>query len=407
MKDKKVIQVFEYDYLYHHKVHNGHRLTLAQFEALVQYNDRHSNKYFTVVHKGLRFKQYVGVIQVGNLTIEILPKADKESHPDKQKWQRVLFQMLRACRLIQVEATEEARLQLKQATLLDLFIEQFLNETTDLIHKGLVKQYRKVKGNQKALVGNLQFAKHISKNLIHKERFYVRHQVYDTIHLLHQILHEALQLIPSITTNPNFADRVARQLLEFMELPTKQIQATDFDKITYNRKTAHYNKAIALAKLILLNYSPNIKTGKENVLAILFDMNKLFEEYIYRQLQRVPHIKVSAQKAKQFWNTKLIKPDLVVEINGITYVLDTKWKVLHTVIPSDADLKQMYAYQNYWDAHKTLLLYPQVYDLANQKGIFKHEQKECSLLFLSILDEKDQLNPRIGEELVAHLLTVD
>jgi len=78
-----------------------------QFAALVRYNDRHGCAYFKVGHNRLHFGSFVGVVQVGDLAIEILPKLDSESSPDKGKWQRALLQMLRQSGLLTVESAPE------------------------------------------------------------------------------------------------------------------------------------------------------------------------------------------------------------------------------------------------------------------------------------------------------------
>ena len=180
---------------------------MPQFEALVQYNQAHDNRFFTVIHQGLQFKQYVGVIQVGKLTIEILPKADREASTNglKGQWHDILIQMLRVCRLLRLEESSNAELRLRHAALHDLYIQQFLWEVEQLAHKGLAKQYRLKESNRTVLTGRLEFQEHLTKNLVHKERFFVRHQVYDLIHVLHEIINEALLIIPSVSTNPNFA----------------------------------------------------------------------------------------------------------------------------------------------------------------------------------------------------------
>ena len=46
-------------------------------DKLWQYNDSNKNIYFEAIRHGVKFKNYVGVIQIGGTTIEILPKADK------------------------------------------------------------------------------------------------------------------------------------------------------------------------------------------------------------------------------------------------------------------------------------------------------------------------------------------
>ena len=55
----------------------------------------------------------------------------------------------------------------------------YIQEINKLLHIGLVKKYRKETNNVKALKGKLEFAGNIRKNLVHKERFYTTHQVYN------------------------------------------------------------------------------------------------------------------------------------------------------------------------------------------------------------------------------------
>lgn len=409
MAKREPVRVFEYERLYNEK-RKGGRLTIPQFEALVKYNQEHDNRFFTVIHQGIQFKQYVGVIQVGGLTIEVLPKADREAATDeaRQRWHDVLFQMLRVCQRIRLEGSTDADLRLRHATLLDLYIDLFLVEVEQLLHRGLSRQYHAVESNRTALTGRLEFQRHITRNLVHKERFYVRHQVYDREHLLHQILQEALMLIPNLSGSPDLSDKVGRLLLDFPDLPRRKVSQKLFDQLSYNRKTEHYSEAIQLARLLLLNYSPDIRHGRNNVLAILFDMNELFEEYIFRQVRRAApaDVKVRSQVGKQFWEYKRIRPDIVIEKEGLTYVLDTKWKVLKDLKPADADLKQMYVYHHYLGAQKTILLYPNVYDLSSRKGKYhmpKESGLECHMQFVNVLTEDGKLNEWVGEEVLRML----
>ncbi len=405
-KGKKLVRVFEHEKLYLDGYRNG-LLTIPQFDALVQYNQKYDSRFFTVIHKGIKFKQYVGVIQVGSLTIEVLPKADRENASEENKalWHSVLFQMLKVCKLIRLEGSSEANLRLRHASLLDLYINLFLYEVEQIIHHGLIKKYNALEENRKALSGQLKFQKHIVQNLVHKERFFVKHQVYDQNHLLHQFLYEALLIIPNVATNTNYSDRIGRMLLSFPSMPRKKVNPPLFENISYNRKTEHYRKAIELARLLLLNYSPDIQTGNNNVLAILFDMNELFEEYVFRMLKREtktkPRVLVKRQQRRRFWEYKLVKPDIIIESDNKTIVIDTKWKVLREAKPSDADLKQMYVYHHYWGAEYTLLLYPNVYDLNRKSGVFHRpsdKEFQCQLGFVDILKD-NVLNAGIGYEI--------
>ncbi|GGW48777.1 hypothetical protein [Arenibacter certesii] len=75
-KRKNILQVFEHSTLYYGRVYNDITFEEKHFNALAKLNQLHNNEYFTLLHKGIKFSQYVGVIQIDGLTIEILPKID-------------------------------------------------------------------------------------------------------------------------------------------------------------------------------------------------------------------------------------------------------------------------------------------------------------------------------------------
>lgn len=410
---RRQIRVFEYDKLTSKSLcMKGEELGDKIIDKLWQYNDANKNIYFEAIRHGVKFKSFVGVIQIGGTTIEILPKADKNPATKEEKaiWHSVLLKMLGYCKKIKVDAVSEASLSKKHNSLLDLYFELFLSEVSQLLQHGLIKKYNKNSGNVNALKGQLNFGKNIQQNLIRQERFYTNHQVYDYDHLINQILFKALQVLKTITSNSYLIDTVNRILTNFPEVDTIQFNKTHFDKLTTNRKSVSYNEALKIAKMILLNYSPDIKGGDENMLALLFDMNKLWEEYIYRMLLKVdnPSIKVSFQNRDIFWENKIIKPDIVItknetinnEVIRKDYIIDTKWKIIDPTEPGDNDLKQMFAYNMYWNAEKSMLLYPSSKVLTTDFGKFHKGKKTdnlCKLGFVNVIDCNGNLDLKIGE----------
>ncbi len=313
----RLIRVFEYEKLtIHSKCSEGKELGEKVLNKLWEYNDKNNNIYFDGIRKGVKFKQYVGVIQIGNITIEILPKADKQkaTEEDKKDWHNILLKMLAKCKRIKVDSVSEASLRKRYHSLLDLYFELFIQQVNLLLEQGLIKTYRKNNGNLNALKGRLRFEKNIQNNLIHKERFFTTHQVYDYDHLLNQILYKALLVLQSITKNTALSDSIIRTLGNFPEIEEKSINKSHFDSLVANRKSTKYDEAIKISKMILLNYSPDIKGGGENMLALLFDMNKLWEEYVYRVLAKHQDddLKVRFRNSDKFWENKRIKPDIVL-----------------------------------------------------------------------------------------------
>lgn len=411
MWNTKPIQVFEHSTL---NIGTGDFKT-SHWESLGWYNENHGGKFFTLTPRGVKFNQYVGVIQVNNLTIEILPKIGRTAgDKDKDKWQRVLIDMLRECRWMHVYANEKAALRFKPNSILEAYLELFVNECTNLIREGLVKKYRSVNENCTALKGHLKFASQIQKNLIHQERFFTCHTVFDRENLFNQILLKAIKLIPLFTCSAYLKDKVYNLILSFPELENITVNSETFSKLVFNRKTDRYKEAIEIASMILLNYRPDVSSGQNHILAILFDMNDLWEEYVYRQLARHKPMNwsIRAQNSKTFWEMndnykgqKTIRPDIVIydNVNKKSLVVDTKWKLPEDDIPADTDLKQMFVYNEYWLSNSAVLFYPKsefVEKPIYSKGSFKQKDHQCGILKMSVLDETNtSLDSTMGKRL--------
>ncbi|MBK7341707.1 MAG: hypothetical protein IPJ06_00540 [Saprospiraceae bacterium] len=159
-------------------------------------------------------------------------------------------------------------------------------------------------------------------------------------------------------------DKLGRLLLDFPDLPDMPVTLRTFQNLTYDRKTERYKSAIEIAAMLLLNYRPDVRGGRNHVLAILFDMNQLWEEYVYRRARATlakayPTWSIHRQRQKDFWHLpdqqrkKVIKPDIVLSRkegqDEAVIIVDTKWKTPDSYLPSDADLKQVYVYNEYWE----------------------------------------------------------
>ena len=412
MNNNKTISVFE-----HQRLYVGDRgFKQSHLEALLKLNDYHQGNYFEPITKGIKFNQYVGIIQVDGLTIEINPKADKED--DDNKWKEVLLQMLQACGKIKPSSAGSANVKRQNLNLLEVYFELYMNEINSLLRKGFIKQYRKQTNNTKALKGKLEFAGHLSKNLIHKERFYTTHQIYDSDHLLYQVLYKALTIIEQFTYGSRLQDVCKRLSLCFPAVSEKNITASQINGIKLNRKTAGYSYALELARLIILNYSPDLSSGKDKMLSLLFDMNDLWEEYILKQLQNYckgTDIQVSGQESIGFWGSNTLRPDIVLRQNANVFIIDTKWKMPNKNSASVGDLRQIYTYCRFWNAEKAMLLYPgksnknefksyltDDYSL-NVNNLTQEIDHQCKMGMVSVLNSENKLNKNLGAEILSLL----
>lgn len=398
MPTKNLIQVFEYEKL---RFVDNNDFTESHFKTLVKFNETHDNKYFKPIYNGIQFNSYVGIIQIGGITIEILPKADRNTYStqkEKDTWQGVLLNMLRICKKIQIDTVSETQLKKRYHSILDAYFEMYLDEIEQLVKRGFIKKYRKRQSNKLALKGKMVFSKNLQKNIVHKERFYCEHSEYDKNHLIHQILLEGLHVLERLKTS-FLSDRINRLKFQFDAIERKTITNTHFKKIVIDRKSKPYERALNIAKMLILNYSPNISYGQDNMLTLLFDMNVLWEEYVFRILHKNKPLNttVSFQNKKDFWKsnnrTKTIRPDIVIKENNtdIIYVIDTKWKIRDNSNPDDNDLKQMFVYNLHWKSEKSLLLFPKTHQTDSEYGEYQYlsnnmTENKCKLGFISVLE---------------------
>lgn len=353
----------------------------------------HGNQtpFFKLIRNGVQFNEHVGIIQIGKTTIEVLPKADKSG---EEKWRDLLIGMIKTVWGFDVKSTGFSSLKLKSNSILELYFELFISEVEYLLHRGLIKRYRKNEGNQTSLKGALQFSKHISQNLVHKERFYVKYTQYSNEHTIHEILFKTIKLLAHINSNPLLNGRIGALALNFPEMKEIKVNESTFDKIVFDRKNQHYKTALEIAKLLLLNYHPDVSKGRNDVLALMFDMNSLWEQFILVTLKRkLKTHHVTAQVTKSFWKpdsgySSKMRPDIIIKCKESqeNYVLDTKWKNLNGYNPSPEDLRQMYVYHRFYQAKKVALVYPSDQNSIQKGNYFSSENhlemsdKECSIM---------------------------
>lgn len=402
MAKVKLIQVFEHQRLLKNNTYDGVRFEERYFRALLKLNELHNSKYFTPIYEGIKFDSYVGVLQVDDLVIEVLPKVEGYAS-EKNQWRDVLIEMLRVTHQLKVNQLGQASVAKQSIHLLDIYFDWFLTEVELLVHTGLIKQYRKETKNTLALKGKLEFAGHIRKNLVHQERFYTTHQVYDKDHLLHQIMNEALQVVEIMSKGTYRYGRCKAAQLNFPEVSALVVVAQTFDKISFNRKNQAYQTVIALARLIILNYAPNVKFGDEQMLALMFDMNDLWEKYVLAklQLQASDQWLVKGQDSKRFWEYKTIRPDIVLQHieSGQNIIIDTKWKnYTYDRIGMD-DLRQIYIYNEFWNAKLGMLLYPSPQESKIViKGNYARNAYQGQIGLVTVLDENGKLDKNLGKK---------
>lgn len=404
-----VISAFEHQLLRVGDAFEGVLFTEARWQTLVQMHPHLPHPYYTLAHGGVKLSHYVGVLQTPNFTLEILPKADRDPVP--AGWRRLLIEMVAACSSLAIDHAAVATPSFRTDSLLEVYLLDFLTQVERLLRQGLAKQYRMVTENCRAVRGRLRFAEQVRHNAVHQERFFVEHAVHSMDHPLHQLLKKALQVVENVSSNPDTGQRTRRLLHSLTRVSDQPLEALMSRKITFNRYSERYRTAITAARQLLKANFPHMYQGNTHQgFAFMLDMNRLFEEFVYRRLHRlstVHEFSVHRQTAQSLWGTTQARPDIVIKFadGRKNVVVDTKWKVLPQSRPSAEDLHQIYVYNQLFEAQRGVLLYPQVHNLTQKRHRFGgpgHTSAEVH--FIDIANpQRTQINPQLDRLLLQML----
>ena len=343
--------------------------------------------------KVLQAQNYVGVIQTKDgTTIEILPKI-KNATTEKSK--DILIKMLKTLKNSPFKNLSVANLKSSKIPLFEIFISMFLEELTVLVRNGIKSDYISKEENLKFLKGKLKISEQIKYNTIHKERFFVQYEEFISNRVENRLIKTTLQFLYNKSKLNKNQQRIREFLFVFDEIEISHNIKTDFSKIKLNRQMKDYEQVLLWCKTFLLENSFSPYKGNDIAFALLFDMNLLFESFVYSYLKKSSNfqdIKSQDRTHHLAYENGIgrfrLKPDIV--INSGKIIADTKWKILsedkaYNGVLQD-DMYQLYAYGTKYDnCEKMYLIYP--FDeliIKNSYNYFKNKELKLDILFFDV-----------------------
>ncbi|MEA2027910.1 MAG: restriction endonuclease, partial [Campylobacterota bacterium] len=234
----------------------------------------------------LQAKSYVGTIQTkSGYTIEILPKIYNSDNEDKTK--DIFIELLRMLyKLPKFKHIDKAHFEHEKMPLLEIFISMFLDEVGAILKKGIKSDYIANQDNLYYLKGKLLISEQIKQNTIHKERFYVEYDEYTPNRVENRLIKSTLNYLLKISNS--FENiRLARMYQEHIySVEYSRNYDADFRACkTHQRGMEHYRNALIWARVFLKRDSFSSFSGETIAFAILYPMERLFENYIEQRLR--------------------------------------------------------------------------------------------------------------------------
>ena len=372
----------------------------------------------------LKAKNHVGVVKYKNYQFEILPKFLAHDGDDKEIVLKNLFHMLKFTKRLQVQESTISSLSKSNNPFLEVLISSYTTSLLDGYLKSVPKNYKREEDNLNFIKGKLNFNGNIKQNICNKAKF---HCVYDEfcedIALNQAFLFVTIMLKKITTTNEN------QKKLKFIEnilidVSFKQIDFQKAKKIVLSRTQKTFEYPFELALMFLGNSSFEMSGRTFRSLAIVWDMNKLFEEFIFRFMktnkENLGIAGIKEKKGKMLFKdsanlfgeslegaTKIggTELDILVSlVDGPEIIFDAKYKMHdgERNYFAPADVYQMVAYESLHNTNQAVLIYPQI---VEEQFMWKHKlnsEKENKFIYSTCIDLRKDLkaqNEKLTEQL--------
>ena len=343
---------------------------------------REHKKIFKWHRNEARPTSWVGVIQMQGLQLEIVPKIDAVSPGEEnaEEARRNLLYMLTVAGYVPIRFRETASLVTRKAPLGETLAAIFAQRLVAELLRGPERAYRKQEENLRLFKGKLRIGPHLRHNSAHRARFYCAYDEFTQDTDLNRVFKAACRLLIASMRRPKTLEQLGHALLLLEDVEDVEVSSSLLDRIIIDRKSARFEELYVFCRMLLEGHAPGAAAGGTRTYSLLFDMNRVFEEFVAAFLRKqvmpqLPGYRLVLQgKGQRKHLVKeagrgllQLKPDLaIISPSGEKLVLDTKWKRLaaerenRSARIASSDLYQLYAYANRFGARRSLRLYPQL-----------------------------------------------
>ena len=349
-------------------------LSREQAKKLSRLESELPRQAFVWGHNAIKFSQYCGVISLGALTIEILPKIyGREEVPGVSR--EVLVRMLYRARQIKQTPGGMASVALQKHALLDLFILHFCDQLHAELMQGMIRNYVVRNENLNVLRGRLRVERQFKDNLSHKERLFCQFDELSADNDHNRIIKHVLGLLSRLAVGVQARKQLAELQMRFDGIKGVPVSIDMLDRLPFDRSTTRYEPIFEQCRWYLQGVHPDVLSGRNPCMALLFDMNRLFEAYVASELRKLAWkcgLRLREQGPQKYMIGRddrdeelfLMKPDIafIDTRNRVLCIADAKWKLLDErekkLGISQADLYQMSSYASRYGVEQLMLMYP-------------------------------------------------
>ena len=230
--------------------------------------------------KGLKAQQVVGILTVPGITVEILPKVDGEDGAVRA----ALVQMLAVARGIRPASGDLAAMETQRHDLLELLIQLFADRLLAAVRRGLPRRYVRHDEDLGVLRGALNVKRQYTALLTRPDLVACRFDGLSEDTPLNRVFKAAATRLAGLTRS--WGNH--RRLMELLARLDNVADSTSplNEPVALDRTNTAFHDIYRLAMLFLRGDWQQTAAGRASGFSLLFPMEKLFEDFVGRSLQK-------------------------------------------------------------------------------------------------------------------------
>ena len=358
----------EYDQLHIKEKRDPARSVISKEDALaLQTVIMEDEPVFKWGYKKLTAQHWVGTISLKNLNIEILPKLYGYVSADDLR--TVLMRMILISHQSPSVREMPGMVQMKRDSLIEMLIDTFLNRLEKYVREGLQHSYNKVDRNINGVKGRILFGKQFSRNMLDPTKFWCRYSQFTEDNEINRFMKLCLSQMNAVSRDEQNRRRIRHLMPAFEAVPLVGREKVLARPVIFNSTNHRAEEAYQYGLLFLKNMFSTLSPGNTSISMMLFNMNELYELFIYR----VSRIAFGSRATYQMRGSYLLerdsdrrkyiglRPDITIKNGAGEFdIVDTKWKIPKNFV-KESDAYQMNAYSgSIRKAARVFLLYPHV-----------------------------------------------
>lgn len=318
-------------------------------------------------YKKLIAQHWVGTISLKNLNIEILPKLYGYVSTDDLRI--VLMRMIMISHQNPSVREMPGMVRMKKDSLIEMLIDTYLNLLEKYVREGLQHSYKKIDQNINRVKGRILFGKQFSRNILEPTKFWCRYSKFTEDNDINRFMKLCLCQMNRISRDEHNRRRIKYLLPVFDDIPTISREKALAKPIIFNSTNQRAEEAYKYGLLFLNNIFSTLSAGNTSISMMLFNMNDLYELFVYRVSRivfgnrtiyqmRGNYLLERDSDRKRYVN---LRPDITIKNNNGGFdIIDTKWKIPKNFV-KESDTYQMNAYSSsIKSVDRVFLLYPYV-----------------------------------------------